>query len=207
MIATIGLIVLVLGIGSLAIWALLNFQEAQTDLDGKISAAEAEAKRVQAETDDKKFAEREKDPRREFATPDEYGRLSFTYPKTWSVYVHADPTAGSSGSDYLAYLHPITVPSVEVREQQFATRVSVLNTDYNQYLADFEREIEEGELRSSTININGESAVRLDGKFSDDIRGSAVIFKIRDKTAVIQTDADAFKHDFDDLIKTITFIR
>jgi hypothetical protein len=47
--------------------------------------------------------------------------------------------------------------------------------------------------------------IRLDGSFSTDIRGSAVIFKIRDKTVTIRTDADTFKPDFENIIKTINF--
>ena len=207
MVAAICLIVVVLGLGSLSIWALLNYQEAKTNIDGKIEVAQAEAKREQAEEDEAKFAEREKEPRREFASPDDYGRLAFTYPKTWSVYVDEDPTAGSSRNDFKAYLHPITVPSIKVRDQQFALRVSVLNQNYDEYLDSFSRQIEDGDLRSSTVSINGENGVRLDGNFNDNIRGSAVIFKIRDKTAVVQTDADTFKHDFDTLIKTISYIR
>jgi len=57
------------------------------------------------------------------------------------------------------------------------------------------------------VTINGENGVRLDGNFTKEIRGSAVVFKIRDKTAVIQTDADTFKHDFNTLIKTISFVK
>jgi hypothetical protein len=49
MISTIGLIVLVLGLGSLAIWALLNYQEQKTNVDGKVDAAVAEARRDQSE--------------------------------------------------------------------------------------------------------------------------------------------------------------
>jgi hypothetical protein len=55
--------------------------------------------------------------------------------------------------------------------------------------------------------VNGENGVRLDGNFSDEIRGAAVIFKIRDKTAVLRTDADTFKPDFETLIKTVTFVK
>lgn len=208
MISTIGLIILVLGTGSLAIWALLNYQEQKTNVNTKVDAAVNLAKKDQAEADEAKFAEREKEPRREFAAPDDYGRLSFTYPKTWSVYVDKDPVANESGGkDYLAYLHPIVVPPVDVRDQQFAVRVSILEENYNTHLARFDRLIKEGKLRSKTVSINGENAVRLDGNFNDKIRGSAIIFKIRDKTAVVQTDADAFMHDFDILIKTITYIK
>ena len=42
MISTIGLIILVLGSGSLAIWAYMNYNEAKTDIDGKIALAKAE---------------------------------------------------------------------------------------------------------------------------------------------------------------------
>lgn len=210
MISTIGLIVLVLGTGSLAIWAMLNYQEQKTNVDGKVSTAVIQGKKDQAEEDEKKFAEREKEPRRDFTAPDDFGRLSFTYPKTWSVYVDKDPAAGGrvSGNDYMAYLHPVVVPPIGIGdEQQFAVRVSILNKNYNEYMKDFDRLIKDGKLRSSTVTINGENGVRLDGNFSDKIRGSSVVFKIRDKTAIVRTDADTFKHDFNELIKTISFIK
>lgn len=208
MISTIGLIVLVLGFGSLAIWAYMNYNEAKTDLEGKTALAKAEAKKEQADEDEQKFAEREKEPRREFSSPDEYGRLSFTYPKTWSVYVDKDPTAsGATTREYVAYLHPVVVPPVGVRDQRFAVRVSILNENYDTYLKKYDRFLKDGKLKSTTINVDGDNAVRLDGNFSDTIRGSAIIFKIRDKTAIVQTDADTFKHDYNALIKTITFIK
>ena len=208
MISTIGLIVLVIGAGSLAIWAVMNYQEQKTNVDGKIERAVTEGKKEQLEEDEEKFAEREKEPRRDFVSPDDVGRLTFTYPKTWSVYVDQDPVAqGKSGGDYKAYLHPITVPPVDIRNQQFAVRVSILSENYNEYLKGYERDIDKGELRSSTVTVNGENGVRLDGNFSKEIRGSAVIFKIRDKTAVVQSDADTFRHDFNDLIKTIKFLK
>ena len=204
MISTIGLIVLVLGAGSLAIWSLLNYQEQKTNVDGKIAEKVALAKKEQAELDETKFSEREKEPRREFVGPDDYGRLSFTYPKTWSVYVDKDIT---DGSDYAAYLHPIVVPPVDAREQQFAIRVEILKQDYNTYLKKYEGLVKDGKLRSSTVSINGENGVRFDGNFTEKLRGAAVIFKIRDKTVVVQTDADTFKPDFEALIKTITFVK
>lgn len=207
MIATISLIVLVLALGSLAIWALLNYQEQKANVDSKIEVAVAEARRDQSEEEQKKFLEEEKNPRREFAGPDDYGRLSFSYPKTWSVYVGQDPIATGRSGDYLAYLHPLVVPPTGGRDQQFAVRVSILGESYDVHLKKYERLIEDGGLRSSTVTINGEESVRLDGSFSDAVRGSAVVFKIRDRTAVVRTDADTFRHDFNELIKTISFIK
>lgn len=205
MISTIGLIILVLGFGSLAIWAYMNYNEAKTDIDGKIALAEAEAKKEQAEEDEAKFAEREKEPRREFIGPDDYGRLSFTYPKTWSVYVAKD---AQKGGDYEAFLHPVQVPSLENQAtQQVALRLQIVDKDYDVYLKQYERLVSDGKLRSSTVSVNGENGIRFDGDFTKDIRGAAVIFKIRDKTAVLRTDADTFKPDFETLIKTVTFVK
>ena len=205
MISTIGLIILVLGAGSLAIWAYVNYTEAKTDIDGKVAAAVAEAKRAQAEEDEAKFAEREKEPRREFIGPDDYGRLSFTYPKTWSVYVAKD---ARKGGDYEAFLHPIQVPSLEQQAtQQVALRLQIVDKDYDVYLKQYEGLIKDGKLRSSTVSVNGENGVRFDGDFTKDIRGAAVVFKMRDKTVVLRTDADTFKPDFDTLIKTVTYVK
>lgn len=207
MIATIGLIVAVLASGSLAIWGILRYQDQKTNVDGKIALAVADAVKKQADDDEEKFAQREKEPRREFASPDDLGRLSFDYPKTWSAYVDTDPADSKGKGDYTAYLHPIVVPPTKVRDQQFALRVSILDKNYDEYLKTWDRFIERGEVRSSAVTVGGENGVRIDGNLTKEIRGSAVVFKIRDKTAVIQTDADTFKHDFNDLIKTIKFIK
>lgn len=198
LLAIIGLSVLVVGAGSLAIWAYLNYNEQKTNVDSKVDLAVAEGKKEQADEDETKFAEREKEPNRQFAGPDDYGRLTFDYPKTWSVYV-----AQESGS-YEAYLNPVTVPPVD-KDQQFALRVTIEQEDYDEVIDSYAKAVEEGELRSSAMSSQGHNGTRLDGNFSDDIRGSAVIFRVRDKTITLRTDADTFRPDFDKLIKTVDF--
>lgn len=201
MLSTIGLIILCIGAGSLAIWAYLNYQEQKTNVDGKVDVAVAEAVRDQTETLQASFLEEEKKPNEEFAGPEDYGLVSFMYPKTWSVYVARD---ASSGGNYEAYLHPVVVPPVSNTEQ-FALRVLIETKDYDTVVSSYERRITDGKLRSSTFAVNGETGVRLDGNFTDDIRGSAVIFKVRDKTVTLRSDADTFRPDFDALIATVKF--
>ena len=201
MIAIILLVIVVLAAGSFAIWAYVNYNEQKTNVDGKVDLAVAEAKKVQSDDDEKKFAEREKEPNRQFVGPDDYGRLTFMYPKTWSVYVARDVSKGGS---YEAYLNPVTVPPVSAT-QQYSLRVLVEEEDYDKIVASYEKQVEKGELRSSTTTSNGHNGTRLDGSFTKDIRGSAVIYKIRDKTLTLRTDADTFKPDFENIIKTIDF--
>lgn len=202
-IAIIGLVILVLGSGSFAIWAYVNYQDQKTNVDGKVELAVAEAKKAQADEDEQKFAEREKEPRRQFTGPDDYGRLTFDYSKTWSVYEATDVTSGK-GRTYNAYLNPVTVPPV-TNQQQYALRVVIEQRDYDDVVNSYENLVKKGDLKSSSFSANGHSGARLDGNFTKDIRGSAVIFKIRDKTVTLRTDANTFKPDFEKLIKTIDF--
>lgn len=201
MIAIIGLILLVLVAGGLAIWAYFAYNEQKTDVDGRVGLAVAEAKKEQSDDDEKKFAEREKEPNRQFVGPDDYGRLTFDYPKTWSVYVAHDV---SRGGTYEAYLNPVTVPPVSPT-QQFALRVTVEERDYDQVVKSYEALVKKGDLRTTATSANGNNGTRLDGNFTKDIRGSAVVYKIRDKTVTLRTDADTFKPDFENVIKTINF--
>lgn len=202
LIAIIGLIILVLGAGSAAIWAYVNYSEQKTNVDGKVELAVAEAKNDQARIEEEKFAQREKEPNRQFVGPDDYGRLAFTYPKTWSVYIARDVSQGKG--TYEAYLNPITVPPVST-QQQYALRVLIEEKDYGQVVKTYESLVKKGDLKSSATSANGENGTRLDGSFSKDIRGAAVIYKIRDKTITLRTDADTFKPDFENIIKTIQF--
>lgn len=198
--------VIVLGIttvafGVLAIVSYTQYNAKNTDVNGQIKIAVVEAQKTQQEADEKKFADREKEPNRDFVGPDDYGRVSFKYPKTWSVYVATDPTKGGK---YEAYLHPVTVPKVSETEQ-FALRVTIEERDYDQILEGYKSKVNSGDLSSAATTSQGIDGTRLDGNFSQNIRGSAVVYKIRDKTLIIRTDANTFKPDFDALIKTITF--
>jgi hypothetical protein len=188
--------------GTAAVWALMNYIDQKNNFDTTTAAAVSLAQKEQADADEAKFAEREKSPNRQFAGPDDYGRLTFDYPKTWSVYVNED--GSGNGDTYEAYLNPVTVPPVN-DDTRYALRVVIEQVDFDEAISDYDKDVEEGNLKSSSVTINGTGATRLDGQFTDDIRGSAVIFKIRDKTVTIRSDADTFKEDFNKIIGTIDY--
>jgi hypothetical protein len=184
-----------------AVWGVVNYLEQKSNVDSKVSDAVATAKKEQADIDEAKFSARDKEPNRQFVGPDDYGRLTFNYPKTWSVYVNKDASAGGT---YEAYLNPISVPAVS-SAQQYALRVSIEEKEYASVLSTYDSLVKKGDLKSSAVSADSSNGTRLDGKFTKDIRGSAVIFKIRDKTVTLRSDADTFKTDFETLIKTIKF--
>lgn len=201
MIVAIVFIFTTLAAAGVMTWALINYFDQKNNVDTKISAAVATAKKEQADADEAKFMERDKQPNRQFAGPEDYGRLSFNYPKTWSVYVEKD---AATTDTYKAYLNPVEVPPVS-STQQYALRVVIESKDYDEVIDSYQSLVKKGDLKSSAVKADGQDGTRLDGAFSKDIRGSAVIFKIRDKTVTLRSDADTFKADFDALIATITF--
>lgn len=190
-----------LAAGGVAVWSYMNYVDQRDNVDSKVSVAVAEAVKEQADKDAADFLEKEKQPNRQFVGPDDYGRLSFDYPKTWSAYTAKD---AAKGGTYEVYFNPGVVPVVD-QQQQFALHVTIEEKDYDKVVDGYKTPVSNGALKSSSVKADEQNGTRLDGSFSKDIRGSAVIFKIRDKTVTIRTDAETFKGDFDALIKTITF--
>lgn len=213
--STIVIILLALaliGAGTFGIWAFMNYGEAKSNLDTKLDKAAAEAKRTQSKEDEKKYLEEAKNPASVFQGPQDLGKVRFTYPKTWSVYVDAD---GSDAKDYFAYLNPLSVPPVPrtpAKQQRFALRVAIYNKKMDDVLDEFSKEIKKGELKSSQVTINGKPATKLEGSFpnpankDDRIKGVAYYFKVNDKVLMIKTDANTFVDDLDRFVlKTIDF--
>lgn len=201
MVAVIGLSVLVLGLGSFSIWAFVAYTDAAEDVQSKIDVAVERAKAEQAEKDEEKFAEREKQPTKLYKAPDDYCGLSFQYPKTWSRF---DSEQITNGGDYKSYLNPDTVPPIS-SSTQYALRVIIEQKDYDDVIAQYDNLVTKGDLKQSTTSSQGNQGTRLTGNFSKNIRGDAVIFRCRQQSITVQTDADTFKKDFETLIKTINF--
>jgi hypothetical protein len=183
----------------LAAWAYSNYQEQKTNVDGKVAVAVATAKKDQADADEKKFVEREQQPYRQFAGPDDLGRLTFDYAKTWSVY-----EAVSSATGYTAYLHPLVVPVVSA-QNKYALEVKIEQKDYDTVIKSYDSLVKSGKLKTSAFKVGDKTGTRFDGNINDKTRGAFVVFKIRDKTLTIQTDADIFMDQFNKLIATVKY--
>ena len=104
-----------------------------------------------------------------------------------------------------AYFNQGIVPPISEQEP-FAVRVIIQAQPYEAVIKTYEGLVKKGDVKSAPYTTNGFSGIRLDGKFSKDREGSAVIFQIRDKTLTLATDSTKFKTDFDNTImKTLSF--
>lgn len=202
LIVTIVLGVLVLGLGIFSIWAFINYTDQKNNVDQKVNQAVAAAKLKQTEEDEAKFSEREKLPTKQYVGPDDLGRVQFDYPKTWSGYVEK-----SQPSAFEAYFMPGVVPPLN-SNTPYALRISIQSKSYESVLDSYQERVKKGELRSTPVTIQGENGNRLEGKFSKDVDGVMVLFKVRDKTLQVYTESRTFQPDLDNIIlKSLIFSR
>lgn len=188
----------------LFIWMFLQYEDASADLDGKISAAVAKAVDEQRMKDEAQRLEDDKKPYKNFAGPMDYGELSFKYPKTWSVYVEKDAV---NGGNFSAYFNPEQVNPVS-KDTINALRVTIRTDDFETVVAEYERAINRkgSNLTVETINVNGVVGNIYTGTIPNtELNGYIVVFKIRDKAVIMQTDSVLFKNDFDTLLESVKF--
>ena len=105
---------------------------------------------------------------------------------------------------YTAFLHPILVPAI-TDSQKIAIRISIEQKLYEDVLKGYEKLLKKGDLQSTAWSNGKYSGTLITGQFNKDIRGRAVVLKMRDRTLTIRSDADVFKDDFDAITKTVSF--
>lgn len=188
----------------LFIWMFLQYNDASTDLESKISVAVSEARDEQNMKNEADFLEREKEPFKNFSGPADYGQLSFKYPKTWSVYIAKDAV---NGGDFNAYLNPVQVDPV-AKDTINALRVTIRTDDFESVVAEYEKAMKkkDSNLTVGTITVNGVVGNIYTGTIPNtELSGYIVVFKIRDKAVIMQTDSVLFKADFDKVIESVKF--
>ena len=194
----------------LFIWMYIQYDEVQSNYDFNMSVAVAEARDEQGEQDRISCDKDKQYPFQTFSGPADYGQLTFQYPKTWSVYVESDAV---NGGDFKAYFNPVQVNTVS-KDTINALRVSILNDSYEDVVAKYQKEVDKKDSQLSVQSVtigNVEKGVEITANRytgtipSTELSGYIVIFKIRDKTVIMQTDSVLFETDFNDLLKTVIF--
>lgn len=191
----------------LFIWMYLQYDTISTDVGEQIEVAVAQAKDEQSQKMEAEFLDREKYPYKIFSGPADYGQLTFEYPKTWSVYV---AKAATTGGDFNAYFNPIQVDAVG-KETINALRVTIVNKSFDNVSKEYQKAMDRKDsnltIVSTTIGKDENiTANRYTGTIPNtELSGFIVTFKIRDKTAILQTDSVLFQADFDKLLGTVVF--
>jgi hypothetical protein len=214
------ILIVLLVAGLLAVTSSLTRARAEVNeltqnTEAIVAAREAEIRRDERAIADAEWTEREKycnagGRGHSFVGPDDYGRFGFYHPCNWSIYV-SQPAR--SGGNFEAIFHPRKI--ISGGNEAYALRFSIVTQSYDSVIAGRQGLVSAGKLTMSTFTntINpGQpnqytiTGTRFDGEMMAGVPGGAeVIFRIRDKTAIVRTDSGLFKADFDRLISTITF--
>lgn len=201
LIASIILGIVAAGLAGGFIWAYGNYVDQRDNVNSKVAVAIESAKKEQSAADDKKLVEAMKQPYSQLAGPDDLGHVTLSYPKTWSVYIAKD----GSGGSYEAYLHPGSVPAIST-SQAYAARVVISTQTYEDSIASYASLVKKGDLKSSPLTLGNFTGIKLEGKFSSTRTGTAVVFKVRDKTLTVATDSSTYQDDFNNVIvKSLDF--
>lgn len=191
----------------LFIWMFVQYDEKRTDVDGQIAEAVVKAVDENTEKLENEFTEREKYPFKTFAGPADYGELTFEYPKTWSVYI---PRDAAKGGDFEAYFNPVEVNEIS-DENIDSLRLAIRDEAFDDVISEYQREIEGDEptMKLDLITIgkdNNINANRYTGIIpGTEFKGYVVIFKIRDKTVIMQTDSVLFEADYAKILSSVRF--
>ena len=189
----------------LFVWMYKQYDEASGDVEGQIAVAVAGAKDEQQSKDFALCEEEKNYPYSVFAGPVDYGELTFEYPKTWSLYIAED---AANGGNFVAYLNPLQIDPVSA-STVYALRVQILTKSFDSVTKEYDARLKDKtkQLNVESITINGDVQANLYSGVlpGTEMNGFIVVFKIRDKTAVIRTDSVLFEDIFKKIIETIQF--
>ena len=185
-----------------AVIFFMKYNEANADQQSKVEAEVAAARAEEQELAAKRLDEKLKEPNVEFRGPDDYGSISFQYPKTWSVYVDKD---ASNNSDYVAYFQPKKVPPISSQNSRYALRFAIYNRQYDDVAKPYVAKVKNGKMQSQNFTADSGkiTGMRYEGEISNNITGTFVIFKVNDKTAILQTDSDVLLDDYEKILQTL----
>jgi hypothetical protein len=187
-------------------WAFSSRNEYKNEVDPLIAKAVSIAEEETRTEKDKEFVEKEKQPLREYRTPEDFGSALIKYPKTWSAYV-AETATGTNVVD--ASFHPSFVPAV-ASNPSYALRVQIVSTSYEQVLKNFDGNVKNGKIKASPFRATQVQTVlgtRLEGEVVPQKQGTMILLPLRDKTLKIWTENNLeFLKDFDEnILPNLTF--
>jgi hypothetical protein len=202
----ISIIFLLAAIG-FGVWAFMGRQDYKNNVDQKIDVAVQKTIETEDAKQAKVFAEKEKNPLREYDGPDQFGSIQVLYPKTWSGYVVEAPD-NKSATLVNGYFHPGEVPSVSDKNSSFSLRVQIVHDAYDTVAGKWEKRQEEVAKKGGTLDIDPYSlplqadtvGIRVHGQLTEDKDGTVIVLPLRSDTLIISTDGSDYLKDFDTYI-------
>ncbi len=194
------LAVIAIAFGTLALLKISDYNKLSQDFDTKLSKSvtekvDSELTKIEAE-----YNTKYNQPYNEFVGPEDYGRVTFKYPRTWSVYVASDV---NSDKNYMVYFNPDKVLPTG-KKNVYALTFEIVSDSYENTTAKYSNS--KNNMRAESLTISGSPAIYYTGVLpGTTFEGAVVVLKNRDKAVVFKTYDAAFIPAFNELIESITF--
>lgn len=186
----------------LFVWMFTLWDGAKNNVEAQVQERVAVAVNQNTERMNKEFVEKEKEPFVRFSGPEDYGEVSFLFPKTWSLFIAKD---ARKGGNYEAYFNPYAVRGI-ANDVIYALRFKIHNDSMDKVVTEFERLLKDGKMKQQVKPINGNNANFYEGTLHNGMNVKIAVFAIRDKTVVLRTDAaKQYGGDFDKIVESITY--
>lgn len=189
-----------------AAWAFMSRLDYKNNSDKKSDAAVSKALAEQKTKLDAEYDEKAKYPYVTYAAgDDEFGNISLSYPKNWSLYVDAKKSGATSSID--GYAHPDFVPSV-TNDVAYALRFQVSVKEYSNELKTFESAVKTGAVKVEPFRPDKVQSVlgsKITGQISSKESGVIYLLPFRGKTIKVWTESNVRVIDLEMIIKTLTF--
>lgn len=204
-------IVLLIGAIGFGYWAFSSRQDYKNNVDAKINTAVTTAVSREDKVKDAQFAEEAKKPLKVYQSPQAYGSLMVSYPKTWSAYVDDSGSSGSNGGSLVdGYFAPGAVPSITDKKSVFALRVQVLSQGYAPVVQALSGQQQTGKLTISAYalpKLPKTVGVKVVGQLPNQTSNvTMVILPLRSQTLEIWTEGTQYLSDFNgNILPNFTF--
>lgn len=186
-----------IGVSVVAFMYYGNYVDQRDNVNQKITDAVEVANAKQKKELQAEFVEKEKEPNKVYTSPEIYGSVKLSYPKTWGAFV------SESGSGIEFYAHPNYVPAKGVN---YALRMSVTDRNFAKEVKTYDQSVKKGELTAVSITTSKTTGTRLDGLLKKDQAGTIAIFPLRDKTLRVWTENRDYQGDYENTLKNLSFV-
>lgn len=194
-------ILLFFGSAGFGVWAFMSRQDYKNNVDAKIAVAEAATKTATQAADQVNYNQQAKYPLKAYIGPAAYGKVTVSYPKTWSAYVQ--DSSNSSSNPVNGYFQPGVVPDTADSTSTYALRVQVIATPYAQSMASFTSQAQNGTVTVAPYSLPKVSSVVgsiVTGQIETNINGIMIVLPLRNTTLEVWTEQPAEEADFTSII-------
>jgi hypothetical protein len=199
LISLIFAIILLIGSVVTGAWAFSGMQKYKNNANGLIQTAVQAAQSKDAQAQQVALAQAAKQPYTTYTGTEQYGNITFEYPKTWSAY---NAVSGDNSNPINAYFMPGMLNSVSDGTGVFALRVEVLSQAYAPIVQGYAQQTDLTSIAYALPKLPNTVGVEVSGPIDGPQAPPLTMVILPDRTNTIEiwTVGNTYLSDFNNVI-------